>query len=103
MAAAGNGGQGQKSDVDWAASDNLSPEPGNKQRGRTAASGLAGGKERWLMVGCGDDSVVGRLRELLTALVCHSQSGLKSFTFDLFLIHVLNHFRCAINCIMCQW
>ena len=38
-------------------SDDVSTEPDNKGRGQTAGSGLAGGNERRLTVGCGDNDV----------------------------------------------
>ena len=60
MAAAGNGVQRTKLDVVWAVSDDVSTEPDNKGRSQTASSGLAGGKERRLTVGCGDDDVTQR-------------------------------------------
>ena len=56
MAAAGNGVYRTKSDVVWAVSDDVT-EPDNNGRGQTAGSGLAGGKEWWLTVGCGDNDV----------------------------------------------
>ena len=54
MAAAGTE---SLANIVWAVSDDVSTEPENKGRGQTAGSGLAGGKERRLTVGCGDDDV----------------------------------------------
>eukprot|EP00057_Strongylocentrotus_purpuratus_P001564 XP_001199832.3 PREDICTED: ankyrin-3 [Strongylocentrotus purpuratus] len=52
--------QRPKSDVVWAASDDVSTEPGINKRGQTAGSGLADGKKRRLTAGYGDDNVTQR-------------------------------------------
>ena len=47
----------ESSEQNRTVSDDVSTEPDNKGRGQTAGSGLAGGMERRLTVGCRDDDV----------------------------------------------